>query len=125
MALLLCAGPAWSETHPSFKELWVQVASDPACSQAEYADFFLFTCDSKFTMWYFTKPNHPAFPGVIQRKITQQPDGAWAASEQGTSFASDEAQPLFKAWLAQISDLDRQAKEYIEKQKAQPDAEKH
>jgi hypothetical protein len=124
-AISLSATPALSEDHPTFKEMWVQVTSDPTCSQSEYADFFLFTCDSQMTMWYFTKPNHPAFPGVIKRMITQQKDGAWVANEGGTSFASDDAQPQFKAWLAQIADLDRQAREYIEKQKSQSDGKKH
>jgi len=122
-ALMLFAGPAFGDDHPGFKDLWVKVASDPACTQAEYADFFLFTCDSEMTMWYFTKPNHPAFPGVIQRSIKEGKDGVYA-DEQGTSFASDDDQPKFKAWLAQIQDLDRQAREYM-KQKSQTGAEQH
>jgi hypothetical protein len=66
------------------------------------------------TLWYFTKPNHPAHPGVIRRTGIQK-NGAWVMREHGYSFASDEAQPAFKRWLAEIADLDRQMKEYYER----------
>jgi len=67
------------------------------------------------TLWYFTKPNHPAHPGVIKRIIVQE-NGVWNGYEYGYSFAPNEAQPAFKNWLAQIADLDRQMREAIIKQ---------
>jgi hypothetical protein len=75
-------------------------------------------------IWYLTKPNHPAHPGIIKRYLYQQ-DGAWYTKEEGRSFASDAAQPAFKAWLAQIADMDRQAREWIKKQHSQePDSKR-
>jgi len=101
---------------PSFASYWASVSGNPDCKPAEYADFVLFTCEKEMTMWYFTKPNHPAHPGVIRRALSQRPDGSWVAQEDGHSFASDAAQPAFKAWLAQIADLDRQARDYLSRQ---------
>jgi hypothetical protein len=101
---------------PTFQSLWSQVAANPACKSANYPDFTLVTCDSEMTMWYFTKPNHPAYPGVIKRMIKQRSDGAWVAQEDGHSFAPDSAQPAFKKWLAQIEDLDRQAREELKRE---------
>ena len=84
----------------------------------------LFACERQYTFWYLTKPNHRAHPGIIKRHLYQQ-DGAWYAKEEGRSFASDAAQPAFKAWLAQIADMDRQAREWIKKQHSQePDSKR-
>ncbi len=106
--------PASGQVVPgeTFKQVFVRVASDPDCKQSEYADFFLFTCEKEMALWYFTKPNHAAFPGVIKRSIIQQGNDSYA-QEEGQSFASDAAQPAFKAWLDQIADLDRQASEWL------------
>jgi len=73
------------------------------------------SCKRAQTFWYFTKPSHPAHPGIIKRYLVEK-DGAWYVKEEGHSFASDAAQPAFKAWLAQIVALDRQAQESIKKQ---------
>jgi len=62
------------------------------------------------SLWYFTKPGHPAHPGVIQRAVVQIADGV-GIHEEGWSFASDAAQPAFKTFLAQIRALDQQMKE--------------
>ena len=72
--------------------------------------FILVTCKDKLTLWYFTKPNHPAHPGVIKR-IIEEKDGGFVAHEEGSSFGPDSAQRAFKAWLAQSADLDRKMKE--------------
>lgn len=90
-------------------------AHDPDCKPSQFPDFILVTCEHEKTLWYFIKANHPAHPGVIKRYLYEK-DGAWYAKEDGHSFASDAAQPAFKAWLAQIADLDRQAQEWIKKQ---------
>ena len=107
--------PAQAQDHPTYQGLWDSVRQKPGCATEDYPDFLLVTCKEDLTFWYFTKPNHPAYPGVIQRTIFQE-NGAWDAQEHGYSFASDSAQPAFKTWLAQIADLDRQMKNYIEKQ---------
>lgn len=117
-AFSIATGPATAQEHPTYQTLWDEASHGAGCSASEYADLVLVKCDASLTMWYFTKPNHPAHPGVIKRMITQKADGSWIAQEQGSSFASDAAQPAFKAWLAQIQDLDRQMMESIRKQQA-------
>lgn len=115
---ILLSGPTWGDSHPTFQSLWAEATRNADCAPASYPDFILVTCKAELTLWYFTKPNHPAHPGVIKRTITQK-DGAFFAEEEGTSFASDAAQPAFRAWLAQIRDLDRQMREY-QQQKTNP-----
>ena len=118
------AAPVSAGELTSFQELWDAVAHDPDCKPSQFPDFVLFTCERQYTFWYLTKPNHPAHPGIIKRYLYQQ-DGAWYAKEEGRSFASDAAQPAFKAWLAQIADMDRQAREWIKKQHSQePDSKR-
>jgi hypothetical protein len=122
--LLFMAAPVSAGELTSFQELWDAVAHDPDCKPSQFPDFVLFTCERQYTFWYLTKPNHPAHPGIIKRYLYQQ-DGAWNAKEEGRSFASDAAQPAFKAWLAQIADMDRQAREWIKKQHSQePDSKR-
>jgi hypothetical protein len=116
--LLLTTAPVSAGEPSSFQDFWNAVTRDPDCKSAQYPDFILVTCEREQTLWYFTKPNHPAYPGVIRRYLYEK-DGAWFAKEDGHSFASDAAQPAFKAWLAQIADLDRQAREWIKKQHSQ------
>jgi hypothetical protein len=122
--LLFMAAPVSAGELTSFQELWDAVAHDPDCKPSQFPDFVLFTCERQYTFWYLTKPNHRAHPGIIKRHLYQQ-DGAWYAKEEGRSFASDAAQPAFKAWLAQIADMDRQAREWIKKQHSQePDSKR-
>lgn len=106
--------PAPADDHPMYESLRREATQKLDSVVVEYPDFTLVKYDD-LTLYYFTKPNHPAHPGVIKRTITQADDGAWHANEQGWSFASDEAQPAFKAWLAQIVELDRQMKEAIDR----------
>jgi hypothetical protein len=122
--LLFTAAPVSAGELTSFQELWDAVAHDPDCKPSQFPDFVLFTCERQYTFWYLTKPNHPAHPGIIKRYLYQQ-DGAWYTKGEGRSFASDAAQPAFKAWLAQIADMDRQAREWIKKQHSQePDSKR-
>ena len=116
--LLLAGAPASAAEPSSFPAMWEAVAHDPDCKPSQFPDFILVTCEREQTFWYFTKPNHPAHPGVIKRFLVEK-DGTLYVKEEGRSFASDAAQPAFKAWLAQIADLDRQAQEWIKKQQDQ------
>jgi hypothetical protein len=111
----LVSVPAAAQVHPTYESLWADATKVSSCVPSDHGDFILVSCnDELLTLWYFTKPNHPAHPGVIKRTFVQEVDG-WHAHENGYSFATDEAQPAFKAWLAQIVDLDRQMKEDIDK----------
>jgi hypothetical protein len=104
----------------TYDSLWHQALAGADCVQSDHGDFTLVWCESSLTYWYFTKPNHPAHPGVIRRILAQEPDGSWVAHEEGSSFGPDSTQPAFKAWLAQIADLDRQMREQIERQQSAP-----
>lgn len=120
LALLLfaVAAPASSQDRSTYESLWEAVAHDPDCAPSQYPDVTLMTCKNAFTLWYFTKPNHAAHPGVVKRAVVQ--DGpAVSVRLSGWSFASDVAQPAFKTWLAPIQELDRQAKESFERKSRQ------
>jgi hypothetical protein len=117
LSAALMSMPAAAGGQPTYESLWREATAEPACTPADYPDLIVVTCKARLTLWYFTKPNHPAHPGVIQRVITQQADGTWVAHEYGSSFGPESAQPAFKAWLAQIADLDRQMREAIERQR--------
>jgi hypothetical protein len=114
---LLIVSSAWAQEAPSYQGLWDEAFKRDACSPKEFPDFILGECPDKLTFWYFTKPNHPAHPGVIKRWAYKTGDG-WHVQEHGWSFAPDSKQEAFKDWLAQIHDLDRQMKDYIAKKKA-------
>jgi hypothetical protein len=112
LLMLFQIAPACAEDHPTFKGLWTAATAQPGSKTQEYPDFLMVTSADGLTMTYFTKPNHPAYPGVITRTMTEE-DGAMYVEEHGQSFASDAAQPAFKAWLAQFQELDRQMKDYV------------
>ncbi|HEX3810302.1 MAG TPA: hypothetical protein VHW02_11460 [Rhizomicrobium sp.] len=116
--LLLTVAPVNAAEPAAFQTLWDALARDPDCKPSQFPDFILVTCERERTFWYFTKPNHPAYPGIVKRYLVEK-DGAWYAQEEGHSFAADAAQPAFKLWLAQIADLDRQAQESIQKRRSQ------
>lgn len=116
--LLLTVAPVSAAEPSSFQAMWDAVTHDPDCKPSQFPDFVVLSCKRAQTFWYFTKPNHPAHPGIIKRYLVEK-NGAWYVKEEGHSFASDTAQPAFKAWLAQIADLDRQAQESIKKQHGQ------
>jgi hypothetical protein len=117
LAVVICIGfnlisPAHADNRPTFSDLWNEATHKPNNEVKEFPDFTMVTCDGGLTYYYFTKQNHPAHPGVIIRKAVEK-DGAWFVNEDGHSFASDAAQPAFKAWLAQFTELDRQMAAYL------------
>ena len=116
-AILAPITGALSEDHPTYDSLWRTASQKAGCMPADYRDFILVTCREELSLWYFTKPNHPAHPGVIERVIAQEKNGDFFAHENGWSFGPDKAQPAFKAWLAQIADLDRKMKEDMAKRR--------
>ena len=71
--------------------------------------FRLFECGDGLTLWYVTKPGHPPYPAIIKRTMSNGPAG-WSAHEDGWSFASNDQQAQFLAWMAQIKELDEQMK---------------
>jgi hypothetical protein len=117
-AAWLSTGAALAEEHPTFQELLNTVRQKPECQPRDNPDYILVTCKgATMTQWYFTKPNHPAHPGVVKRTLVQE-NGQIVVHEDGTSFASNSDQPAFKAWLAQFEDLDRRMIEAIKAEQA-------
>lgn len=111
IATLLCT-TAFAEERATYQSLLNSVSNNPDCKSSQFSDFTLFDCEKDMALWYFTKPNHPANPGVIERKIEQNAEGV-SVHEQGWSFAPDSDQPAFEAWLSQIRALDEQAKQQL------------
>ena len=100
-----------AEIQPTFQSTWDLVSADKGCTRADYPNMVIFTCETAMTLWYFTVPGIPAHPGVVRRTLVSEPDGVYF-DEDGRSYGSDAAQPAFKAWMAPILDLDRQARDY-------------
>ena len=96
----------------SFNDTLRSVTHDPDCRLNDQPTFYLFTCSGGLTLWYFTKPDHPAYPGFIKRVVSSGPAG-WSVHEEGKSFAPDDRQAPFLAWMAQIKELDAQMKNAI------------
>jgi hypothetical protein len=118
LSAVVCASPAWSESRPTYESLWGEATRKPSCVPANRNDFTLVTCKDDFTLWYFTNAKHPAHPGVIKRFVEEK-NGSLFVREEGYSFAPESAQPAFKAWLAQIKELDQRVKEDIARRKSQ------
>jgi hypothetical protein len=114
LCLLSVSGDALGMDGVTYDHLWTTVVQQRQCVPVEQSDFILATCEGGLELWYFTRPNNPAHPGVVQRKAVKQ-GSVWQMQEEGWSFGSDAARPAFEAWLAQIVDLDRQMKEELEK----------
>ena len=113
---LVLIGSARAEDRPTYQSLWSEATAKPNNTIKEYPDLTLVFADNDLTLYYFTKPNHPAHPGVIERIVTQV-GGAIYVREKGWSFAPDSAQPAFIHWLDQIKELDRQMKTDLQRRK--------
>ena len=99
--------PTGAIARPHFSDMLDPIVHDPGCKLNDQPDFSLFTCGGGLTLWYFTKPNHPAHPGIIKRVVVRGAAG-WSVHEEATSFAPDDRQAPFLAWLEQIKRLDAQ-----------------
>ena len=119
LAGLLFWSAAFAEDHSSYQALWNSVSQTPDCARREFLDFTLFTCEKSAALWYFTKPNHPAHPGVIKRSVVADAKGV-SVNNEGWSFAPDAAQPAFKTFLAQIAAMDEQVRETMAAQHGAP-----
>jgi hypothetical protein len=75
------------------------VSQKPDCVRKDYPDFILFDCTKSKNpaAWYFTKPDSPAHPGVLERSFS-----AKAIDTDAYSWGPDDAQPAFKAWMDEI-----------------------
>jgi len=119
--LLMCVcSPVLAQDHSTF-ESYRNDVEGKGCAKAELADATMFQCDKETTFYYFTKPNNPAHPGVVERVLKEE-GGGFYISENGRSFAPDAAQPAFKAWLDQFRQLDDQIRQDIARQQGKQPA---
>jgi hypothetical protein len=102
-----------ADFQPTYQATWDVIAQRADCKNVEYPDLFLFTCNEGLVLWYFTKPDNSAHPGVIKRYFVKDADGGTSIQEDARSFGSDDAQPTFKAWLASIAALDQKVRDAI------------
>ena len=119
VSLLMFAGSAGADEHPTYQSLFDQIARSPDCASQDDVDLLVVTCDKTQDTWYFTKSGHPAHPGVVRRYIVESAQGV-SVAEHGWSFAPDAAQPAFKTFLAQIQALDDQMRVAIAAQHGGP-----
>jgi len=96
--------------HPTFESLYAEISGRSDCKASDNLDLIIVSCDKDYSLWYFTKPGHPAHPGVVERVVVEGAAGV-SVQEHGWSFAPDNAQGAFKTFLAQLRALDDQMKE--------------
>jgi hypothetical protein len=108
----LIASAAFAQEKQSFESLWAE-ATEGEHTLTAYGDYTM--VDRGDVYWYFTKPGHDAYPGVIRRALTQA-NGRFFIDTQGWSFAAEAGQPGFKRWLAEFEALNRRMIEELERQ---------
>jgi len=83
----------------TFNDYWNEATHKPGATTKDYPRATVITDEKNFTVYIFTKPNNPAHPGVIVRKLVSDKDGTYFDT-MGHSDGPDSAQPAFKAWMA-------------------------
>jgi hypothetical protein len=109
-----------SYDHPKFVELWRQATRPIGAAITEYPDFTLVKVNNGLILYYFTKPNHFAHPGIVVRTATRNFDGSWTHKINGASFAARRDDPGFLKWLEQFKELDRRMQQYIDETYGKP-----
>jgi len=99
MAVVLSVGSSAVAAGTTFDHYWNEATHRPGIVVKEYPETTVVTDADDFAVYFFTKPNNPAHPGVIIRKLVNEKDGAYFETE-GHSDGPDSAQPAFKAWMA-------------------------
>jgi len=94
----LTAGSAAVAAEMTFEDYWNEATHNPGVVTKEYPKATVITDEKNLTIYIFTKPNNPAHPGVIVRKLVNDSSGAYFDTE-GHSYGPDSAQPAFKAWM--------------------------
>jgi hypothetical protein len=106
--------------HPKFASLWRDATRPAGVSVTEYPDFTMVKSKDGLTLYYFTKRNHFAHPGIVKRTMTQNRGGGWNVSIDGTSFAANRNDPRFLKWLQQFKELNRKLQKAIEDDYGKP-----
>jgi hypothetical protein len=95
----LLLGSAAVAARLTYDDYWNEASHKPGATTKEYPHAIVITDEKNFTVYIFTKPNSPAHPGVIVRKLLNGRNRAYFHTE-GHSDGPDSAQPAFKAWMA-------------------------
>ena len=95
-ALAICSSA--SAARMTFDDYWNEATHAPGVSIKEYPKVIVVYDEKNLTVYFFTKPNNPAHPGVIVRKLVTDNTGTYMDTE-GHSDGPDSAQPAFKAWM--------------------------
>jgi hypothetical protein len=98
VAMGLSLSPPAIAARLTFEDYWNEASHKPGAVTKEYPHAIVITDKKDFTVYIFTKPNTPAHPGVIIRKLVNENGGAYFDTE-GHSDGPDSAQPAFKAWM--------------------------
>lgn len=96
--LRLSLGSSAIAAEMSFDDYWNAATHSPGAVTKDYPHATVITDKKNLTVYIFTKPNSPAHPGVIVRRLVNEKDGAYMETE-GHSFGPDSAQPAFQAWM--------------------------
>lgn len=107
-----------AQERPTYDQLWEQISGNSGCTPTEQPDFTMFACKADRALWYFTKPNNPAHPGVIKRVVVSDGKGV-VIQTNGWSFASEADQPKFKEWLDHFKALDERARQEMQRRAQQ------
>jgi len=83
----------------NFEVYWKIATHAPGATTKEYPKATVITDEKNFTVYVFTKPDNPAHPGVIVRKLVNEKDGAYFDTD-GYSDGPDSAQLALKTWMA-------------------------
>lgn len=82
----------------TFDDYWNEATHSQGAVTKEYPHATVITDEKNLTIYIFTKPNSPAHPGVIVRRLVNDKNGAYFDTE-GHSFGPDSAQRAFTAWM--------------------------
>jgi len=89
---------------PSYDAMWRAALAKPCGTITEYSNHLVVQCDDPTVHFLFTKPAHPAHPGIIEERLFQDAFGKWRIRTEGYAFGSTAPSPAFERWLAEITE---------------------
>jgi hypothetical protein len=105
LALLLSlAVPAAAQDTAGFEHEKARLLAQPGCRAEELdGNVTRIGCPSAFTLWYLTRPGHPAYPAILKRTMVRGAAGLHA-DVTGTHYGGDAT--AYRTWLAEVRGLD-------------------
>jgi len=83
----------------TFDDYWKEASQKPGAVIKDHPKVTVVTDEKNLTVYIFTKPNNPAHPGVIVRKLVSDKNGTYFDTH-AHSDGPDSAQTAFKTWMA-------------------------